>query len=444
MTEERINADSKKGAVIDQSLLDACVHCGLCLPACPTYLATGRELESPRGRIYMLNLWQQGEEPLSARMTEHLDSCLGCLGCQTACPSDVNYEAIINQARSQMRVFTPIWHRLLKLFIFSYVLTNDKLLRKLGDFLKFWQKHHIDSFVSKLAKTMHIYKLPPIEELLRWQSLLPKIPEHKTLAKLTSNPGKELPIVQMFKGCVMDVFYNQVNQASIQLLSQSSQIVAVPAQTCCGALAMHAGEKELAARLAMQNIDKFANNSGPIIVTASGCTAMLKKYHELFPENDPWYEKAKSFSSRIQDLPELLAKHQLSVNNQSVFRESKQIAIAYHAACHLAHAQSIHSAPKELLETYSKSVNDMAGRELVRIVPLTEEEHCCGSAGIYNLSHRELSETILARKIEMIKKTGADLIVTTNPGCLMQLTAGAHGLNIKVLHLAELLANGCF
>jgi glycolate oxidase iron-sulfur subunit len=441
MAEERITTELKKKAVIDQSLLDACVHCGLCLPACPTYLATGRELESPRGRIYMLNLWQQGEEPLSARMTEHLDSCLGCLGCQTACPSNVNYEAILNQARPQMRVFAPIWQRLLRLFIFRFILTNDKLLRKLGEFLKFWQEHHIDSFVSKLSETIHINKLPQIQELLRWQSLLPKIPEYKTLSRLTSNSGKELPIVQIFKGCVMDVFYNQVNQATIQLASQSSQIVAVPEQTCCGALAMHAGEKELTTKLAMLNIDKFANNSGPIIVTASGCTAMLKIYHELFPENDPWREKAKKFSSRIQDLPEYLAKHDLSINNQSFNSESKPVVIAYHAACHLAHAQGIHSAPRELLETYAKSVNNKAGREAVSIVPLTEEEHCCGSAGIYNLSHREMSETILARKMEMIKKTGADLIVTTNPGCLMQLTAGADGLNIKVLHLAELLVS---
>ena len=236
-------------------------------------------------------------------------------------------------------------------------------------------------------------------------------------------------------------------QASIQLLNQTSQIVAVPAQTCCGALAMHTGEKELACQLAKQNIENFADNEGPIIATASGCTAMLKTYHELFSKDDPWHDKAKIFSNRIQDLPEFLAKHewQLPLSSQSnmdTISTTKPIRIAYHAACHLAHAQGIHNAPKQLLENYARAINSSAGCEIITLVPLTEEEHCCGSAGIYNLSHAALSETILARKIEMIKETQADLIVTTNPGCLMQLEAGIHnqGLNIKVVHLAEVLS----
>src|ERR1700722_7240196 len=179
-----INQTTKKAdkeAIIDQALLDACIHCGLCLPACPTYLATGRELESPRGRIQLLNMWQQGQEAFSARMAEHLDSCLGCLGCQTACPSGVNYEAIINHARPQVNALKPAWQKLLRNIILSKVLTNDNLLIKLGDILRFWQKQHIDSFMSQLARITHLNKLPLIKELLRWQSLLPPIPEHKVL-----------------------------------------------------------------------------------------------------------------------------------------------------------------------------------------------------------------------------------------------------------------------
>ncbi len=431
-------------SVIDQSLLDTCIHCGLCLPACPTYLATGRELESPRGRIALLNLWQQGQEPFSARMAEHLDSCLGCLGCQTACPSGVNYEALINQARPQVNALKPAGQKLFRNMILAGVLTNDSLLVRLADFLRFWQKNHCDRLVSIIAKFTYLDKLPLVKELLRWQALLTQIPEHKMLPGLTSNPGKKLPVAQLFKGCVMDIFYNQVNHAAIKLLSEPSQIVGVPKQTCCGALALHAGEKDLACRLARENMQYFAHNEGPIVVTASGCTAMLKTYPELFAENDPWHEKAMIFSRRVKDLPEFLAQNESTyLPSKTDVENAKPLRIAYHAACHLAHAQGIHLEPKQLLENYAKSINDAAGSEIITLVPLTEEEHCCGSAGTYNLSHAQLSETILARKIEKIKETGADIIVTTNPGCLMQIEAGMRNrdLPIRVIHLAQLLAN---
>ncbi len=433
-----------KDSGIDQSLLDACIHCGLCLPACPTYLATGRELESPRGRIYLLNLWQQGSEPFSPRMAEHLDSCLGCLGCQTACPSGVNYEAIINHARPQVNATQPYWLRWFRGFLLSSVLPDDSLLIKLGALLRVWQKAHGDRFLRLITRITGLDRLSLVKELMRWQSLLPEISPHRTLSKLTSCTGKEEPVVQLFKGCVMDIFYNQVNHAAFNLLSLQSQIVAVPKQTCCGALAMHAGEKGLASRLAKQNIKEFADNVGPIIVTASGCAAMLKTYHELFAPDDPWHDKAKTFSARVQDLPEFLAKHDLPPAQPTNVRAQMPKCIAYHAACHLAHAQGIRLAPKQLLENFVQSINRVTGHETVTLVPLTEEEHCCGSAGIYNLSHPVLSEQILSRKLEMIKETGADLIVTTNPGCLLQLESGlrSQGMNIKVAHLAEVLAQG--
>ena len=431
---------------IDQSLLDACVHCGLCLPACPTYLATGRELESPRGRIYLLNLLQQGKEPFSERMAEHLDSCLGCLGCQTACPSGVNYETLINEARQPVNERKPFWQKFLQQIIFTYVLTNDQLLYFLGKCLRFWQKHKLDEYSEQLSKTIGLNKIGVIKNLLGWQSLLPFVPEHKQLPNLISNSGKNLPVVQLFKACIMDIFYNPVNLATLKLLNELSGIVAVPKQTCCGALALHSGQKHIARQLAKQNIDNFAANEGAVVVTASGCTAMLKTYPELFDEIDPWHDRAMSFSKRVKDMSEFLAHSELPNDLFTKVDENYEVTtplrLAYHAACHLSHAQGIHQEPKQLLEKFAESINDQYGQEIIKLIPLTEEEHCCGSAGIYNLMHPDLSNIILSRKIAMIKETGANIIVTTNPGCLLQIEAGLRkeGLAIKVVHLAEVLA----
>jgi glycolate oxidase iron-sulfur subunit len=426
--------------LIDKDLLDACIHCGLCLPACPTYLATGRELESPRGRIYLLNLYQQNEEPFSSRMAEHLDSCLGCLGCQTACPSGVNYEAIFNQARAKVNSFTPVWQKLPRYMALKWLLPNDLLLKIFGQTLRIWQLIKADEILK--SALLPFNKIPVVNEILRWQSLLPKVPRHIELPHSIPGAGKTEETVFLFKGCIMDIFYNYINLQSMSLLALSASAVSVPKQNCCGALALHSGETKLAHHLAQANIDKFANNTGPIVVTASGCAAMLKGYPELFDKKSEWHDKAKAFSNRVQDLPEYLAKHDFSVINKHLDSLPQSIAIGYHAACHLAHAQGIRISPKLLLENFANSVNVKIGATVVKLVPLLEEEHCCGSAGIYNLGHPELSESILNRKIEIIKNSGVSVIVTTNPGCILQLESGIkrQGLDIQVLHLASLLS----
>jgi glycolate oxidase iron-sulfur subunit len=438
MEDKSLNTVQK--TLIDQNLLNACIHCGLCLPACPTYLATGRELESPRGRIYLLNLWQQKKEPFSERMAEHLDSCLGCFGCQTACPSGVNYEAIFNQAKAQVNMVTPFWLKFPRYLAFKWLLPNDALLKIAGNFLRFWQQ-------SKADKALHVIlapftKMSMIKEILRWQSLMPSVPMHQDLPATSIGCDEKAAIVHLFKGCIMDIFYNQVNRESIALLALSASSVQVPEQTCCGALALHSGERSLARQLAQENIAKFACNSGPIVVTASGCAAMLKSYPELFDKDDAWHDKAKVFSSRIQDLPEFLAKHDFAILNKNVNNLSKPMSVGYHAACHLSHAQGIRLAPKLLLENFAQAINTVAGKQVIKLIPLMEEEHCCGSAGIYNLGHPILSEKILNRKMEMIKNSGVSLIVTTNPGCMLQLESGIkqQSLDIQVLHLATLLS----
>lgn len=381
------------------------------------------------------------EQPFTPRMAEHLDSCLGCFACQTACPSGVNYEAIFNQAKVQVNSIAPLWQRLPRYLAFKWLLPHEKLLNYMGQALRLWQRLKFDKALHFILSPLNNIAL--IKEILRWQSLLPAVPEHVDLPKLTIGAGKEQDIVQLFKGCVMDVFYNQVNRESLRLLQLSSQLVAVPKQTCCGALACHAGEKELAKELAKENIEYFAHIDGSIVATASGCTAMLKTYPELFAAEDPWHEKARKFSARIQDLPEFLAKQKMPACYESNLNSmAKPITIAYHAACHLAHAQGIRQEPKLLLENFAQAVNNKSGCQTVKLLPLMEEEYCCGSAGIYNLGHPDLSEQILDRKIEMIKMSGADIIVTTNPGCILQIQTGLRkaGLDIEVYHLATLLA----
>jgi glycolate oxidase iron-sulfur subunit len=440
--ESSSSAKPEKQNLIDQTLLDACIHCGLCLPACPTYLATGREVESPRGRIYLLNQWQTGAQDLTPRLAEHIDSCLGCLGCQTACPSGVQYEKILSAARPEIARFRNPLTRALMRFSFQNVLPNYKFLRVSGVFLRGWQ-----AVKGGVALNFVAQKIPfkPLRTLALWQSYLPRILKHEPLARQSWNVGKKEGTVQVFAGCIMDIFYNQVNQACVRLLKRQSQVVEVPEQTCCGALAFHAGEDDIARSLAKRNIEFFEKRPGEIVVTSAGCGAMLKEYPELFKrESDAaeWKERAEAFSARIKDLSEFLAKHNWSEGTLENAQTSGSV-VAYHAACHLAHAQNVRVEPAALLEQLAKAINVKRKRESaqLKLVPLKDAEHCCGSAGIYNLVHPDLSDTILDKKMEYIAASGANIIVTSNPGCLLQLETGARrkGLRIRILHLAQLL-----
>ena len=409
------------GAALDPELLSACIHCGLCLPACPTYLATGRESESPRGRIYLLSMLQKGEAQPEPRLVEHIDTCLGCLGCQTACPSGVQYGKILDQARPMLAAKRSPSLRQLMRFAFSKILPNYPRLRKLSGLLRLWQKtgantlHHRFPFVGKL-----------IGNLGEWQDLLPAVPNFVPLPNQSWISGEKQGEVQLFGGCVMDVFYNDVNHACVRLLTYQRQIVKVPDQTCCGALAFHAGEMDIARDLAKRNLDYFEHNAGEIVVTAAGCGAMLKEYGHLLHDDPEWAQRAEAFSKRVRDITEFLADHEFAMPAKPVEKN-----VAYHAACHLAHAQKIREAPVTLLKQV----------EGLKLIPLEEAEHCCGSAGIYNLMHTELSMKVLDRKMDHLKDTGAELVVTTNPGCLLQLQKGLadQKMSMQACHIVTLL-----
>lgn len=408
-------------AVADSTLLSACIHCGLCLPACPTYLATGREMESPRGRIYLLSLLDKGELPADDRLVQHIDTCLGCLGCQTACPSGVQYGKILDKARPLLAKKRPAAIRQMMRFAFSKILPDYPKLNLLGKLLRMVQITGADKIPQKVWLLKKL--LGPLAE---WREFLPAVPPHEPLPKQSWMSGEKLGEVQLFAGCVMDVFYNHVNHAAVRLLRLQRQVVKVPEQTCCGALAFHAGEIDIARDLAKENIELFERTKGDVVVTAAGCGAMLKEYGELLHGDAEWEMRAHDFSARVQDVTEFLADHQFATKSKPIDKK-----VAYHAACHLAHAQSIREAPAKLL----KQIDG------IKLMPLEEAEHCCGSAGIYNLMHTEMSMRVLDRKMENIDNTGADVLVTTNPGCILQIQKGLRdsGSTMTACHLVELL-----
>lgn len=414
-------SDIVKVPQIDPDLLAACIHCGMCLPACPTYQVTGRETESPRGRIQLMSMLQKGEAGPEDRLVEHIDSCLGCLGCQTACPSGVQYGKLLDQARPLLaEKRSPALRSLLR-FVFSKILPDYPKLRALGSMLRLWQKTGMDAVLTRIPFADKL-----LGKLIEMQAFLPTVPPFRPLPRQSWRSGDKQGEVQLFAGCVMDIFYNDVNHACIRLLTMQRQVVKVSEQTCCGALAFHAGEVDIARELAQRNIEMFENVPGDIIVTAAGCGAMLKEYGELLHGHEAWEKRAHDFSARVKDITEFLAEHQFSSQSKEIRRK-----VAYHAACHLSHAQGIRLAPEDLLTRIDG----------VELIPLEEAEHCCGSAGIYNLLHTELSMEVLDRKMEHIKETGADVLVTTNPGCLLQIQKGIkdNGMTMKACHLVELL-----
>ncbi|MBS2007188.1 MAG: (Fe-S)-binding protein [Cyanobacteria bacterium SZAS TMP-1] len=436
--EDRVIAiDTASGAArISKSLLESCIHCGLCLPACPTYLATGREMESPRGRIYLINQWQESGRPMDERAAEHIDTCLGCLGCQTACPSGVNYEELLNTTRAlSTDRLSPLARSFMR-FSFTQLLPHYGRLLLLGSLLRFVQRMGLDDLFVKITRALGSPSL--LGRLASWQMFVPRVPVHVSLPRKSWKSGAKVGQVALFAGCVMDVFYNHVNLAAIKLLKKRSLVVEVPPQTCCGALAFHAGFVDIARDLARKNIDLLKGND-PVVVTAAGCGAMLKDYGHLLAEDPAYSQAARDFSARVQDLSQTLYKFELPAGadgDEQPKNVHSSEKIVYHAACHLAHAQGVRMEPAALL-------SDRAALTGAHLYDLPEAEHCCGSAGIYNLLNTEMSLAVLERKMKFIEESGADVVVTSNPGCMLQIEAGAkaRGLNVKVKHLAEALAD---
>jgi glycolate oxidase iron-sulfur subunit len=407
-----------------------CVHCGLCLPTCPTYAELGVEMDSPRGRIYLMRAVVEGRLSLSPAYQEHISLCLGCRACETACPSGVKFGQLLEEARAQIEQAgapqRPPLARWLRWLAFQGILPRPLVLRTLGNLLLLYQASGLRRLLSQswLAR-----RLPP--PFRRLDQLLPPLPKRAyrvQVREFTPAQGERRGRVGFVAGCVMPIFFAPVNYATVQLLAANGFDVVTPrGQRCCGALHAHAGEREAARRLARHNLAVFgAARVDWIVVNAAGCGAMLKEYRELLHRDPLLSGAAKQFSERVLDVSQFF--------DRFPFRGPMgplRLRVAYDDPCHLLHGQGIKAEPRRLLRS-------IPGVELLEV---READWCCGSAGIYNLLHPELSQRILARKMQHLAAVQPDVIATGNPGCLLQLGAGAkqYGLTAAVVHPIELL-----
>jgi glycolate oxidase iron-sulfur subunit len=409
-----------------QKDLDRCVHCGLCLNACPTYRELGIEMDSPRGRIYQMVQVSNGA-PITPSYIEHMELCLACRGCETACPSGVEYGKLIEAARADIEstIERPASIRLLRSFIFGRLLSSPSLLRLAGAGIYLYEALGIQRAVRASGVLKLFGKLGRIEALAP-----PADPPFffSQIGKTFPADGTRKHRVAFLAGCIANISFARLNEATVRVLQRNGCEVVIPGdQTCCGALHLHAGIRAKARELARQNIDAIVDgNFDAIITNAAGCGSTLKEYDELLEHDAAYHAKAKQFVAKMRDVTEFLASIDLNKDMAPL-----PATATYQDSCHLAHGQKVKSAPRKLLA----AVPGLTYREM----PLADL--CCGSAGIYNVVHDEMAAAILEKKMDNVNSTGANLIVTANPGCMIQLRAGAqrHGSGQRVVHVVEVL-----
>jgi glycolate oxidase iron-sulfur subunit len=406
--------------------LDRCVHCGLCLNACPTYRELGVEMDSPRGRIYQMVQVADGA-PITDSYREHMDLCLACRACETACPSGVEYGKLIEAARAQLEANTKrSWaDRTMRTFLFERLLQSPGMLTAAGSLLYLYQA----SGLQKLLRISGVMKL--MGKLGRLEELTPaaQIPFFfSKIGKTFPAEGKQRYRVALMAGCIANVSFARLNEATVRVLQKNGCEVVIPAgQTCCGALPVHAGMRDTGRRAARKNIDVvLAGNFDAVISNAAGCGSTLKEYGELLEGDADYADKAKQFSKLTQDVNQFLASLTLNPMMGKV-----EATATYQDSCHLLHGQKIKAAPRKLLA----QVPGLEFREMPKA------DICCGSAGVYNIVQNDMAMEVLRDKMGNVNSTKAEWIVTANPGCMLQLEAGVriHGNGQKVMHVVEVL-----
>ena len=407
----------------DAALVGDCVHCGFCLPTCPTYVLWGEEMDSPRGRIYLMKEGLEGE-PMSDSMVQHWDACLGCMACVTACPSGVQYDKLIESTRAQVerRHERDGKDKALRGLIFS-IFPHPKRLRLLRGPLRGYQKLGLDRLVRR---TGLLERMAP--QLAAMEGLAPRLGRPEPLPPRIEATGTRRAVVGLLTGCVQGAFFPGVNSATARVLrAEGCEIVVPPSQGCCGALSVHNGREAEAQKYARSVIDAFDDADVEyIVVNAAGCGSTMKEYADLLADDPRYAERAKAFAEKVRDVSEILAEL-----GPVAPRHPLPMSVAYHDACHLAHAQGVRSQPRQLL-------TGIPGLELREIA---EGELCCGSAGIYNILNPEPARELGDRKAANIVATGAEVLVTANPGCLMQVTSAIErsGHPMGMAHTIEVL-----
>ncbi|HEX2931179.1 MAG TPA: heterodisulfide reductase-related iron-sulfur binding cluster [Candidatus Binatia bacterium] len=405
---------------LDLPELYQCVHCGLCLNQCPTYRALQLEPESPRGRIHLVKAAAEGRIELNDRFKEHLQLCLLCRACESACPSGVQYGRIAETAREHIGPPGSPLARAVLNFVFTRLLPFPLRLRFAFTVLRLYQR----TGLQKLLRLL----LP--DKLRQMDAMLPVIPESFFRPKSAALPplGARRARVAMLDGCVMPLLFGDVNEATVRVLQRNGCEVVFPRkQICCGALNIHNGESTAAKLMARRNIDAFLDaNVEAIIVNAAGCGAAMKEYGYLLRDDAAYAEKARRFSALVKDAAEFLDGLGLVGNLGRI-----EMTLTYQDPCHLAHGQKVRSQPRKLLQAIPG----------LKLIEMEGSDRCCGSAGIYNITHPGMSRHLLKEKMQSIVATAAEAVVAPNPGCMLQLRYGAstYGPNVTVFHLMDLL-----
>jgi len=428
----------------DRALIDTCVHCGFCLPTCPTYVLWGEEMDSPRGRIYLMKSGVDGRTAMNGAFVRHFDACLGCMACVTACPSGVQYAPLIEATRGQIerRYARSVADRLFRRAIFALFPYPARLRVALAPLIliarlqrrsfsgggkgsRYTSGGFQPSVRSRggnglLARIRSALALAP---RITWRNLTARVPPH------TPAVGERRMTVGLLTGCVQRVMFPNVNTATVNVLAAEGCDVVAPAdQGCCGALALHAGRFDDALEFARRTIATFERaRVDRIVANAAGCGSSMKEYGQLLAGDAAWAERARAFSARVRDVTELVVE----LGSPRAVRHALPMRVAYQDACHLAHAQDVRQQPRDVLRSIPG----------VDVVPLAEPDICCGSAGIFNLVEPDTAQQLGDRKIAHIAAVKPDAIATANPGCMLQLRAAAarRGYTIPIFHPIELL-----
>lgn len=421
---------------LDFSIVQQCIHCGMCLPTCPTYDATKLERNSPRGRIALMRQIAEGNLPVTQAFGEELYFCLGCLACETVCPAGVQYAPMFEAARGdieQARVLANPLRDTIRGATLRVLFTRPRLLRALGRLLRWYQASGLESTVRRSG----LLRLLP-RSLRELEPLTPRVRARfsdELIAPRESPGAIHKWRVGMLTGCVQDLIYPEVNRDTVEaLVANGCEVLTPRAQHCCGSLHAHNGELEVAREMARRNIDAMETAAGSlaaldaIITNAAGCGSHLKHYDHLLAEDERYRARARVWSAKVKDINEWLAESGLRAPRSP----ARERAVTYHEACHLCHGQKISQAPRQLLRAIPG----------LRLIELPEATWCCGSAGVYNITQPEMSRQLLERKLANIRQTGVATVVSANPGCCVQLEAGLReaGWDVEVVHPVTLLA----
>jgi glycolate oxidase iron-sulfur subunit len=403
-----------------------CVHCGLCLNQCPTYRLWGKEADSPRGRIRQMILVDEGRLGLGESFVQHIDRCLDCRACETACPSGVEYGKLVEAARAQIELNyrRPLPSRIARSLVYRHLLPYPRRIAAVARIALIYQ-HSGLQFLARKSGLLDLLGLQDRDKLL------PAIEKEfffSRLGRTFGARGKSRARVALFAGCISQVSFAALHEATIRVLTANGCEVVVPeGQLCCGALPAHAGVRDIARRLGRINVKAFSQEDFDAVLTnAAGCGSTLKEYPELLGADDPLHGQAVEFSARVRDVTEFLDELGMVAPLNEI-----QLHVTYQDSCHLAHGQKVREAPRRLIRSVPG----------VEFTEMRLSDNCCGSAGVYNVTQTQASMQLLAEKMQCARESGASAIVTANPGCLLQLRAGAeiHKTGQQVLHVIELL-----